>query len=133
MHRSVGYFEALDEFIFLIRIDMVLVPEVAFIVLFRPARVDVFLPQLGFGFRGLPFVWRLAFLDLRVFVAAITLSRRFHKRRVDHLTFARYITLPSQLLMESQEQRIDQSRKRMNDRRSRIWYSMRSSERLCNC
>ncbi len=82
MDRSIGSLIAADEWVLVIDSAAVLVAVIAVGVLFRPARLAVFLAQL----LGLVLpVWRdFARIDQLGFFPAVTLPRRRHDRRIDN-------------------------------------------------
>src|SRR3981189_3310249 len=133
---------------------MVLVAVETLVVLLRPARVLVLLGILG----GLlfPSLRHLAGLDRLVLLLRVALLGHRHNRGGNDLAAARNVALGLEMLAEALKQLVDQPglrqrlakqpdrggirhwvlefqiEKRMNDMRSRIRYSVRSSERLCS-
>src|SRR6516165_95273 len=114
-----------DQLVPLVHAEVVLVAVEALIVPLRPARVLVLLGILG----GLlfPSLGRLAGLDCLVLLLGVALLGHRHNRGVNDL----YASRNSQIVVASGTgSSRSRSRKRMNDRRSRIRYSVCSSERL---
>src|SRR4030088_2823979 len=146
VHGRVGHIPFADQIVRLVHVDMVLVAVEALVILLRPARVLVLLGILGRPL--LPSFRRLAGLDRLVLLLRVALLGHRHDRGVDDLAASRCwpkranslsISPPSinayrnsQIVVASGTgSSISRSRKRMNEKRSPIRYSVCSSERLC--
>ncbi len=93
-----------------VHIYVVLVTVMALAMLFRPARVQIFLTSIG-GFVG-PILGHFALLDGRVLVAGIVIARHRHDEGIKDLTAARNAVLPREMTVEQPEQLLHLARLR---------------------
>src|ERR1017187_3989484 len=152
MHARIAHLVAPDQLVLGVRIDVVLVAKEALVVLLGPARIFVLLAV----FRGLllPFLGRLAGLHRLIVLAGVALLGHRHDGGVHHLAttcdvalasrcrpncsnsfsikpaFASFSRNSHSVVPSGMRSSMPSARNRVNDRRSRAWYSACSSDRL---
>ena len=101
MYLRAGYHVVLDDLSFCVHFHVILVSVMIFTVFLCPPCLGILLSKLRRVFFLLPVLRYIAFLDLRIFVPAVSLPSDFRERGVDDYSFIRDDLLFFKILVES--------------------------------